>query len=42
MDKYTEAKHRRIANESNAAKGFDDSDVSNGMRMPFEDSTRGM
>ena len=25
------AKHRRIANEANATKGFDDSDVSSGM-----------
>lgn len=42
MNKYAEEKHRRIANGSNAAKGFDDSDVSSGMRMPFEDSMRGM
>ena len=31
MNKYVKEKHRRIANESNATKGFDDSDVSSGM-----------
>ena len=31
MNKYAEEKHRRIANEANAAKGLDGSDVPSGM-----------